>query len=162
MQVFVKKSDLITDPVPVLAFYNDTPTMALDTHGSDVTLLVLPPLAIDQSSLPPKLTSDFRSQNMPMMVNNEAARRINLSFPDYMQRNCNADINTSTTKYGADSSGWPPDAQDRKADNDRGWSFIATVRQTADALATQTATTDPTDDSHWPVQIPPVYVEPVP
>jgi hypothetical protein len=157
MLIFVNKADLTLDPVPVLAYYPDASAMAIDTHGANATMLSLPTQDLDLSTTPPRLVTGFRN-DMASMVNYEAERRIEIPFPAYMQRNCNSDINQSITKYGADPSVWPTDAQQRKTEGDRGWTYVSTVRQTADALSTQTTLTDPTDDSHWPASIPPVYV----
>jgi hypothetical protein len=159
MLVFVKKADLILDPVPVLAYYPDAAALPIDYHGSDATMLCLPENSVDVSTIPPRLISGFRN-DMEEMVNDEAERRIEIPFPAYMQRNCNSDINASITKYGSDPSTWPTDAQQRKAEGDRGWTYVADVRQTADALSTQTTISDPTDDSHWPAMISPIYVPP--
>lgn len=160
MLVYVNRSDLINSPVPVVGYYEEALGLAIDFQGSACTMLFLPQEAIDKTTLPPTLTTDFRANWMVRMVDNEAQRRIALAFPDYMQRNTNADINTSSLKYGIDSSTWPADAQARKAENDRGWAFVSAIRTTSDALGAQTATTDPTDDNHWPTQITPVYIPP--
>lgn len=175
MQVYVNKSALAgTDPIPVLGAYQDLPVLQMDLHGTGTTKLHLPtsaivpgkPMPIDPMSTDtptmPTLKASFRSDNMSDMVNYEAVRRIDLVFPDYMQRNANGDINTSTMKYGADSSQWPQDAQDRKALNDTGWTYIGNVRQASDSLETQVTLVDPTDDSHWPSAPPPIYIPPVP
>jgi hypothetical protein len=160
MQVFVPRAALVADQVPIIATYPDTPSLAVDFHGSAATMFSLPPEAIDPNFMPPQLVTNFRD-NMLSMCQAEAQRRINLVFPDYMQRNCNADINRSTTLYGADSSTWPTDAQSRKAENDRGWYYVSQVRQSSDALGAQTATVDPTDNLHWPPDIAPIYIPPV-
>src|SRR5262245_40625717 len=125
-QVFVRRTDLILDPVPVIAYYEEAVDYPIDYHGADCTRICLPVEAIDRGALgsatdpfvPPRLVSNFRSQWMDMMVNDEASRRIDLSFPDYMQRNGNADINNSLTKYGPDQATWPTDAKNRKSEND--------------------------------------------
>ena len=161
MQVFVRRGMLVEDPVLILAFYEDEPVIPVETHGPDTTVLNLPRPAIDDSVTPPRLVTNFRALHMEQMVNEEASRRIELAFPDFMQRNTNADINTSTTNYGTNSSSWPIDAQARKAENDRGWAYVSDVRMAADALAPITATIDPTDNTHWPTPIAPVYIEPV-
>src|SRR5262245_14080761 len=161
MQVFVKRSDLPTEPVPVFAFYEDSPRVADDLHGPDMALLSLPVEKVDRSVTPPVLVSDFRLTKMPQMVNDQANRRIDVAFPDYMQRNANADINNSTVLYGTNVASWPQDAKDRKAEGDRGWTYVSQVRSTSDALSTNTGLIDPTDDVHWPTEITPVYIPPV-
>lgn len=163
MQVFVKRSSLgEADPVPVISHYSDIPLMSASLHGGEYTVMILPPSAVDMpQNAPFKLKSDWRD-NMATITQNEAYRRIEDVFPTYMQTNANSDINYSTNKYGVDTSVWPQDAKDRKAENDRGWNYVGAVRQTSDALASQVTLTDPTGDAHWPVRISPVYIPPVP
>jgi hypothetical protein len=175
VQIFVDVADLATDPVPILCYYPDTPVQPKNTHGAGATVMTMPFTAIvlpppptysveglKNPSPPPLLVSTWRADNMPMIVNGEANRRIQLVFPDFMQRNANADINRSLTLYGPDSSTWPSDAQDRKAQNDLGWAYVGNVRQTSDALASNLTMTDPTNDTHWPVAPPPIYIPPIP
>jgi hypothetical protein len=162
MQVYVNQADLSNDPVPVLGFYPDVPVMAIDAYGANTTRLSLPAADVDLTQTPPVLVTNFRN-DMAIMVNDEAGRRIELGFSGDMQRNANADINRSTMLYGADYTTWPADAQARKTEGDRGWQFISAVRQASDSLSTQTTLVDPTNDSNWPTQLsPPVYIEPTP
>ena len=162
MQCYVNKADLINDPVPVLAFYPDSPTLVNTIHGPNATRLQVPDADLDQSQFPNVLVSTFRN-DMETMVNSEGGQRITAVFTDDMQRNANADVNRSTMLYGADPATWPSDAQARKAEGDRGWQYVSAVRQASDALSTQTSLVDPTDDSHWPTVIsPPIYIEPTP
>ena len=165
-QFFVKKADLPgPDLVPVFASYPDSPIVARNAHGDQITPLVLPasqlliPMPNDPPGTMPKLKDTFRNF-MPQMANGKSSRRIDEVFPAYMQSNANADNNSSTMKYGAASVSWPPDAKARKAEADRGWNYIAAVRQSSDALSTQTTTIDPTDNSHWPTVITVIYIPP--
>lgn len=170
MQVYVSKSLLgLPDPIPVLGYYQDAPVLPRDLHGAGASVFSLPASAVivpaSRTSQPisdtqfvPRLKASWRADNMTQMVQDEARRRILESFPDYMQRNCNADINTSTMTYGVDIANWPQDAKDRKIANDTGWVYVNDVRVRSDALESQVTLTDPTDDSHWPTRIPPVYI----
>lgn len=165
-QVYVQKSMLgLPDPILVLAHYIDPPPyQPRDLHGANGTVLILPLSMLANMTDPTNATvldSHWRDQ-MASMVNGEATRRIEEAFPDYMQRNSNADINASTMAYGADPSVWPQDAQDRRMEGDRGWAYVGAVRQTADALETQLTLTDPTADSNWPTKITPIYIPPAP
>jgi hypothetical protein len=166
-QVFVKKAMLAgVDPVPIIAHYPKEPTRARDMHGAECTVFCVPTTAIDETGIrdgvPPTLRSDWR-EAMEEIVNTEASRRIEEVFPEYMQRNSNADVTASSLKYGTNVGTWPQDAQDRKAESDRGWQFISTVRQTSDALGLDHTLIDPSDDSHWPTAPdPPIYIAPVP
>jgi hypothetical protein len=166
MQVFVAKANLINAVVPVAGSYPDTPWPWVDRNvlGSSYTPLTLPGPGVI-SSLDPggfmtyQLVSDWRTSQISSIVNGEGQRRIFECFTDFMQRNANADINRSTTLYGATPSAWPADAQARKAEGDRGWTYLQQVRQTANAMTT--LPNDPTDDSQWPTKITPVYINPV-
>jgi hypothetical protein len=180
MQVFVSKSALgLPDPIPVLGYYVDTPVLDRDLHGSGATVFSLPLSAViapspmkpitgvtppttpaqpTDTQFVPVLKASWRADNMPQMVNDEALRRIEESFPDYMQRNANAAINASTMQYGVDTTAWPQPDKDRKTANDTGWIYVQAVRDRSDALESQITLTDPTDDSHWPTRIPPVYI----
>jgi hypothetical protein len=161
MQVFVRKSDLATSPVLVIASYPDAPTLAMTLHGDGTTLLSLPPNKIDSSKPPPVLFADFRATCMEQMCNDQAARRIIDAFPTYMQTNATSDFTRSVTLYGADPTAWPSDAQARKTEADRGWAYIADVRRACDGLETNITLIDPTDDSNWPTVITPIYIPPV-
>ncbi len=173
MQVYVLKSDLVNSPVPVVAYYNDTkPPMDITFHGSLCTMFNVPvadvqfPISAPVPGTPPlsqqpNLIPSFRN-DMQLIVNAEANRRILLVFSEEQQRNSNADINRSTTLYGATTSAWPSDAQSRLTESNRGWSYVNLVRQASVALGTNLSLVDPTDDSHWPTRItPPIYIAPV-
>jgi hypothetical protein len=75
-----------------------------------------------------------------------------------MQSNANSDASKSLIDYGPDTSKWPQDAQDRRTAAKTGWDYVAAVRQRSDAMETAALPNDPTDDSHWPTRIPPVYI----
>lgn len=174
MQVFVKRADLTAatppDPVPVLAVYNDDPTIPYSAHGdpADVTALYLPASAILRTtlSLPggvnlPQngLKSDWRS-NADQIINSEAARRINDVFPEYKQRNSTATYQQAITAYGTDPSVWPPEAKTFKTEYDRGWTYINAVRERSATLI-PSMPPDPTADTYWPTRIDPVSFAPI-
>lgn len=167
-QIFVKKAALSgSDPILVIAMHPDEPVLPRKLYGDTLTPLTLPnsKLTIPDPRQPDStfyyLMEDWR-QEMSLMAAGEANRRISEVFPDYMQRNANADVSNSLAKYGADTATWPQDAKDRKTESDRGWNYVALVRAASDALANQTTTVDPTHDSHWPPVIsPPIYIPPV-
>jgi hypothetical protein len=164
MQVIVRRADLGEQQPIVLAFFPDgTDIRSTQSYGDGVTTMTVPDNAVVPA--PPEspggyvLAANWRS--FPnVVVNAEANRRVQLSFPDYMQRNANQDIASSITNHGADTSDWPQDALDRKASADAGWNFVNSVREVSDAMISGMPL-DPTDDAHWPTQIPPVYIPPI-
>jgi hypothetical protein len=163
MQVIVRRADLGEQQPIVLAFFPDgTDIRNTQSYGNGITTMTVPDSAVVPA--PPEspgghvLAANWRS--FPnVVVNAEANRRVLISFPDYMQRNANQDQLASVTKYGADSANWPQDALDRKAQADAGWNFVNAVRESSDALIGGMPL-DPTDDAHWPMQIPPIYIPP--
>ena len=116
-------------------------------------MITVPPGAITyQERGPPILSSSWRS-NGAIIANAEAFLRIERVFSSYAQRNICADMSNCIMQYGADPATWPADARDRKQMGDQGWTYINSVRATANGMATALPP-DPTDDSHWPTQIP--------
>jgi hypothetical protein len=161
MQVVVRRADLGEQQPVVLAHYPDgTNIRSTAPYGDGVTTMTVPDTAIEKiEHVGNRLAANWRSF-ANVVVNAEANRRVQISFPDYMQRNANQDLSNSITSYGADpSNNWPQDALDRKASADAGWNFINAVRQASDAMVGGMPL-DPTDDAHWPTQIPPVYIPP--
>jgi hypothetical protein len=162
MQVIVRRSDLgEQQPLAIGYFADNVIIRDLASYGSGLTVLTLPDTAsiITSPGEAARLVPNWRSYSATI-VNAEANRRIQLSFTDYSQRNANQDVITSITKYGAETTMWPQDAQDRKATADTGWNFVNTIRETSDAMIAGMPL-DPTDDGHWPTQIPPVWIPPV-
>jgi hypothetical protein len=163
MQVIVRRADLGEQQPNVLAFFPDsTDIRSTQSYGDGITIMTVPDNAVLPA--PPGLpgghvlAANWRS--FPnVVVNAEANRRVQISFPDYMQRNANQDQTKSITSHGADTSQWPQDALDRKASADAGWNFVNAVREVSDAMIGGMPL-DPTDDAHWPIQIPPVYIPP--
>jgi hypothetical protein len=161
MQVVVRRADLGEQQPVVLAHFPDaTDIRSTQSYGDGVTVMTVPDTTLVKvEHIGNVLAANWRS--FPnIVVNAEANRRVQISFPDYMQRNANQDLVNSITSYGPDpSNNWPQDALDRKASADAGWNFINAVRQTSDAMAAGMPL-DPTDDAHWPTQIPPIYIPP--
>lgn len=156
MQIVVRRSDLANPSPVVLAHYDDGAVVDAKALGvtEDVVVLNVPSSAlVHQERGPPTLASSWRTDNSGNLANAEAARRINLVFPDYAQRNASADLTDSIIKYGPDPATWPSDARDRKQLADQGWSYINSVRQQSNALG-QTVQSDITSDTHWPTIIP--------
>jgi hypothetical protein len=168
MQIFVAKSDLssLATLVSVAGAYEDTPLPFIDRNflGALYTPLAIPASGLTttpstENLLTYQLVSDWRTSQLVAAITGESQRRIYECFSDFMQRNANSDVNRSITLYGANSASWPSDAQARKAEGDRGWTFITQVRQTANAITVMP--NDPTADVNGPPRITPVYIDPV-
>jgi hypothetical protein len=160
MQLFVLKSDLSTPPAETIIWgiHDDLPLLDRGLYGAQYTPLSLPGSVVqtDQTTLRPYLKSDWRS-NVATIANGESYRRIIECFTEFMQRNANSVITGYISQYGADSTTWPVDAKNNKAESDRGWAYVSLVRQSSDAMQSALPA-DPTDDSHWPTKITPVYI----
>ena len=157
MQIVVRRSDLANPTPIVLATYDDTVLVDVTGLGLDdqsaTVLTVLPASITYQERGPPMLKSDWRNSSASACVNAEAFLRIERVFSSYAQRNNNADISKCITQYGADPATWPADARDRKTMGDQGWTYINSVRSASNAML-GSPPQDPTDDSHWPTEIP--------
>jgi hypothetical protein len=163
MQVYVARSQLTQDPVPVVASFDDLPWRDRNLMGSSFTVLSLPTTAVARIEDPVTkiastvLASDWRS-NASMIVNMEAQRRILESFSEFMQRNATNSTNDSLLRYGPDKTSWPQSAKDNQAAAEAGWDYVAAVREKSDALEAALPV-DPTADSNWPTRIAPIYIE---
>jgi hypothetical protein len=156
MQVFVPRNDLLIEdqdnPVRVTATYAAGMIVPIDFHGPQNTLLTVADNLVfnDKDSFRTILIKTWRDDFKPVM-NAEAARRINLVFPEYKQRNYTAHYQDNITKFGADANTWPPEEVTFKAEYDRGWKYISDVRTASNAWSAMP--TDPTADSIWPPTI---------
>lgn len=157
MQVVVRRSDLSNQNPYVIASYDDTVIVDVTALGLDdqsATVLTVPASAVTYPERgPPMLASNWRD-NAAIVANAEAFLRIERVFSSYAQRNNNADMSNCITKYGADPATWPADARDRKTIGDQGWTYVNSVRTTSNAMSQGALPADPTDDSHWPTEIP--------
>ena len=156
MQIIVRRSDLANSNPIAIATTDDTVVVDVTAYGLDeqaATVITVPPDAlVYQERGPPVLATNWRD-NGAVVANAEAFLRIERVFTSYAQRNANADMTNCITKYGSDPATWPADARDRKAMSDQGWAYVNSVRQQANAIG-QALPTDPTDDAHWPTEIP--------
>ena len=159
MQVFVWRSDLTLALVPVLATYPEFPIIPRDAHGADAAVLSLPSKAIESHPDDPtsNLVGDWRIIHIVQVVNDEARRRIDELFTEYMQRNALWAVQHNITRYGHDPATWGGAEQDVYATAEQGWAYVRDVRQTADAMESNMPN-DPTADGNWPPRIPPVYI----
>jgi hypothetical protein len=162
MQVFVNKSNLTLDPVPVVASFDDLPWRDRTLMGSGCTVLSLPTTAVTKVEdtvtkiATTVLATDWRS-HADTICNMEAQRRILESFSEFMQRNATNALNDALIKYGSNTATWPQDAKDNKSASDAGWAYVNAVRDASDAMQAALPT-DPTADGNWPARIPPVYI----
>lgn len=158
-QAFVIRNDLLIEdaqnPVRALAAYPNATPVTIDMHGAQCTLLTLADNLVvnDQANFRIILVATWRDDYKPV-VNAEAARRINLVFPEYKQRNYTARYQDYITSYGADPAAWPQEALDFKVEYDRGWQYVSDVRTASNAWTAMP--TDPTADSIWPPAISPI------
>jgi hypothetical protein len=171
MLVFVLRTELNAEdadhPVRVIANYSEDQRADIHLHGEACTRLTLPDTALARTTppivgMPPVgfvLATDWRMDYMPI-INGEAGRRIDLVFPDYKQRNATAAVQDWITTYGTNVAIWPAQAQAFKTESDRGWTYVQDIRDVANAFTS--LPTDPTNDSLWPPDIPPVSLPPMP
>lgn len=161
-QVFVNHSDLAVEdashPVPVIASYSNATVVAADLHGSQCSVMSIADNLIYKDrtttrTFLPVLTSNWRDDYTPVL-NAEAARRINLVFPDFKQRNYTAHYQDNITQYGADATSWPQQELDFKAEYDRGWQYVTDIRTASNNWTAMP--TDPTADAIWPPTITPI------
>jgi hypothetical protein len=161
MQVFVKKADLASTDIPVVAIFEDGPWQDRNLMGNACTVLALPPSAVVRVDglmgiSRNQLDNNWRS-NAAMILNMEAQRRILESFSEFMQRNATNALNDALIQYGTDTAAWPQEAKDNKSASDAGWAYVAAVREASDAMQAAMPT-DPTADGNWPPRIAPVYI----
>jgi hypothetical protein len=158
-QAFVIRNDLLIEdannPVRARAVYPVTANLPIEFAGLDCTSLIVADNLIlnDRDNFRSVLVATWRDDYKPV-VNAEAARRINLVFPEYKQRNFTAHYQDNITSYGADATVWPPAEQTFKTEYDRGWQYIGDVRAASNAWSAMP--TDPTADAIWPPTITPI------
>jgi len=182
VQVFVHRADLTAasppDPIVVIAAYNDEPPIPYSAHDlthsapSTVTALYLPtemvlrtnvtlpgaptfPGAPAPITVPQTVLASTWRDDAEKIINGEANRRIIEVFPDYKQRNSTAQMQMAVNAYGSDSTIWPPEAKTFKNEYDRGWTYVAAVRERTPLLIADLPP-DPTADGYWPTRITPV------
>jgi hypothetical protein len=159
MQVFVLRTDLSLTNPPVVASYPELPILDRNYHGSDIALLSLPQQAIslDPDRRQVLLISTWRTDFSAQVVNDEAQRRINESFTQFMQLNALAQVQNATNLFGWNTSTWEPVYLNTYTIAKTGWTYVNAVRQTSDSLAINLPV-DPTDDGNWPPRIAPIYI----
>ena len=159
-QVFVPRNDLSAEshpdnPVRVVASYANQTLVKMDMHGAQCTLLgVQDPMVMNDREnfrmiLKPEWRNDYKTT-----INAEARRRIETVFPEFKQSNYTAKYQEYLTQYGSDTSLWPPETGEFKAEYDRGWQYVADVRSASNAWTAMP--TDPTADEIWPPVISPI------
>lgn len=159
MQVFIKKGDLAkAGSVVVYGAYPDAQVVAADLHGADKQIMRVPDSSVRVENALMVMDQGWRTDPAggALVVDYEANRRINLSFPPDTQRAASALVNQYITTYGPDQATWPAAVKANKAEIDAGWNYVVQVNQTAAAMKQTTLPTDPTSDAHWPTVIPPV------
>jgi len=157
MQVCVLRTDLTgasDENVRVLASYDDSVVVDSAWHPG-TTVMTFTADAVQNLGDIPNLVPGWRNTYQTSVLAGEANRRIITCFPDYSQRNANAEINGYITTYGTTVSAWPTGPQNRKAEIDRCWTYVNDVRGKANAMGEQTLPVDPTADANWPTVVAP-------
>jgi hypothetical protein len=177
MQYFVSRGELTgaaDELVHILGSFDDGAVVDPATlGGSDITVMFMPSQAVQISASPstppdssagpimpvtpniPYLVKTWRVDFATNVLAGEANKRIVAVFPEYSQRNANAEINNYITAYGAVVSSWPAYQQSRKAEIDRCWAYVNDVRAKANAMGGAPLPVDPTADGQWPTVISP-------
>lgn len=155
MQVFIKRSDLMSkEAIRVAGYCEDAVAIDPDAHGADMVVLSLSRAAIvhrpDGGGM--VLRADWREANRERIAAGEAERRIFAAFPEYSQRNSMAELIGYIASLGANSATWPREAQQRKAEIDRAWAYVAAVRRASNGMLSGTLPGDPTADGNWPTR----------
>ena len=159
MQVFVMRVDLALENPPVLAIYPELPIVPREYHGLQAAVLSLPAAAIqtDPDTAQQVLVGDWRTVHVADVCNNEARRRIDKSYPEYMQRNMLWAIQHNITRYGATPGAWGVSEQAEYALAEQAWGYVDIIRGVADTMIANMPI-DPTDDNNWPPRLPAVYI----
>jgi hypothetical protein len=150
MQVFVRRSSLLAEPVPVMMYFEDSAAITPEMRRPELALLTLNGAAVQRTHRGNVLAPGWRESNRERVVHGEATRRILAALPDHSQRNRLAEFLRYVVAHGADAAKWPRPAQERKAEIERGWNYIDAVRKAARTMANAPLPADPTADSHWP------------
>jgi len=157
MQVYVPTTAIsIDDYTPVIATYGNDIELPPDTHPNTTCFIFPTGQHVVVWNGLPALASSWRDDLIPV-INAEANRRIIAVFPDYSQRNATQYVQDALLRNGGntDPAQWPPNDQAIKTEADRGWAYVAAVRQASNTLSTSNPT-NPCDDSHWPAPITPI------
>src|ERR1700758_5365336 len=157
MQIFLPAATILsTAASPVTAIYDDTTVISLSAHPGCVVFWFPDLSYIVRSGIILTLDPSWRNA-LNSVINQEAQRRILISFPEYVQRNATQDTQDNMRTYGLDSTQWPQSAQDQQTEINRGWSFVDSYRASSNNLQ-PSAPVNPCDDSLWPAQIPPIQL----
>ena len=150
MQVFVKRSDL-TAPgnalIRVLG-YHETP-IDPNAYGAQAVPLSLSKDVINNTSSGPVLAPGWRDGNREQIIEGEAERRIQATFPEKAQMSAALEVALLAAQHG--SGEWPKEAKARRAEAERAWTYVKEVRRAARGLASSPPP-DPTTDNHWPTR----------
>jgi hypothetical protein len=114
-------------------------------------------MQIDTQTSLTTLLSTWRTDNVDMVVNDEAQRRINESFTQFMQLNALSQVQNATNLFGTDTTAWEPVYQNAYTLAKTGWDYVNAVRQTSETLIINLPV-DPTDDGNWPPRIAAIYI----
>jgi len=167
-KIFVETRNFADDRPLVLAYYESSSDIAIDEHGHDTTMMLVPHdvitfesseedrvtggISIRPGSMKlPRLAADWRNRAAADVAAAEADRRIIEVLPPLEQVGTLQELLDFVTKYGVEQASWPPDARARKAEIDALWNYVKAVRERARAM--KTLPRNPTSDNNWPTRI---------
>ena len=155
MQVIVRSLPSGQD-VPVLSVYDDGTVIDMSTQPSGSFFVRGIPSKYVTGTGPMILSANWRN-DYTTVVNAEGAKRINDVFPTSMQMQASLQRQEMILSYGSDATAWPPDAQTKNQEIQRGTDYITTVNAAATSIIAN-APDNPCDDSLWPTPIPPIQL----
>lgn len=151
MNVFVRRSSLsqiANDDIPVMGFYEDHISIIPEMYRPEFTLLSLPASAVISTFSGHKLAPGWREMHREQIAKGEAERRVAEVFPEREQVSAAMELAVLAAQHQGGQ--WPREAQRRKDEIERAWSYVRAVRQAAKTMgATQG---DPTADKGWPAR----------
>jgi len=157
MKVFVRTADLAQtgQPVPVIAYYPDTTSVADTAHGENVTVLNLPDNAVKMETRP-----GGRGAGRPVLVENwRSFDGAMFSITDQLASL--HELLSSLLKYGGDLSKWPPEAIARKDELEAKWARTQTVKGRVQGAKAAVPMTGPVTTDTLPPINPPGTTAPI-
>jgi hypothetical protein len=157
LQIYVLTSAISdTANTPVIATYDDAVNVGPDAHPNSTLFIFATGKHLSFESAGQVLLPSWRD-DLDDVIDFEAARRIDIPFAPYKQRNATRKTQEYNAAYGMEQANWPPEAVAGQNEINRGWNYVNQVRSASNNLK-NTAPLNPCDDSNWPATIPPITV----
>lgn len=175
MKIFIRASQMSDKNPQVVASYSSDSPVAADAHP-DTIMLEVPELVLVQAPMPhlayspiqgdraarssspppphepfPRLPDGWREKLADPILQAEAKRRIDEVLPPLDQVATLHEMIDLILRYGVDSSSWPAEAKDRKAEIDDAWRYLHQVKERVRSLRALPA--NPASDRNWPTRI---------